>query len=63
MGSIRLDQFLKIEGVVGSGGQAKVVIHSGQVRVNGQLETRRGRQLVKGDRVDVAGKSFEVKEQ
>jgi ribosome-associated protein len=62
MASIRLDQFLKFEGVADTGGQAKLVIQSGKVRVNGQLETRRGRQLVAGDKVDVAGKSYEVKE-
>ena len=50
-----------VEGVADTGGQAKVVIQAGEVRVNGQLETRRGRQLVVGDRVEVAGKSYEVK--
>jgi ribosome-associated protein len=54
MASIRLDQFLKIQGVADTGGQAKVLIQSGQVRVNDEVDTRRGRQLLPGDRVQVA---------
>ncbi len=50
---IRLDQFLKLQGVVGTGGQAKVMIQSGDVVVNGQVDTRRGRKLVPGDVVTV----------
>ena len=46
---LTLDQFLKIVGVVGSGGQAKLAIQDGYVMVNGELETRRGRKLVPGD--------------
>lgn len=52
---IRLDSFLKWVGAVGTGGQAKVVITSGQVRVNGVPETRRSRKLVPGDEVVVWG--------
>jgi len=47
--TIRLDQFLKSQGVVGTGGQAKLVIQDGLVRVNGNTETRRRRQLRAGD--------------
>ena len=46
--------------VVGSGGQAKVLIQSGRVRVNGQVELRRGRTLVPGDRVEVGARVLEV---
>lgn len=46
---IRLDQFLKVHDVVGSGGQAKLLIQDGQVLVNGEVETRRRRQLHEGD--------------
>ena len=49
---IRLDQFLKFQGVVGTGGQAKLLIQEGQVRVNGQAETRRRRKLHVGDVVE-----------
>lgn len=47
--SIKLDQFLKLAGVVRSGGEAKILIQSGQVLVNGEVETRRGRKLRHGD--------------
>ena len=47
--AIRLDQFLKLRGVAGSGGQAKLLIQDGQVTVNGDVETRRGRKLQPGD--------------
>ncbi|TVS15485.1 MAG: RNA-binding S4 domain-containing protein [Planctomycetaceae bacterium] len=46
---IRLDQFLKVEGLVGTGGQAKLLIQAGEVLVNGQIETRRRRKLDPGD--------------
>jgi ribosome-associated protein len=46
---ITLDQFLKTTGLVGSGGQAKIVIQEGYVTVNGELETRRRRKLAAGD--------------
>lgn len=51
---IRLDQFLKLANLVGSGGEAKILIQEGQVSVNEQTETRRGRKLQSGDRVSVA---------
>ncbi|MFB2892335.1 RNA-binding S4 domain-containing protein [Aerosakkonemataceae cyanobacterium BLCC-F50] len=58
--TIKLDQFLKLKGIASTGGQAKLMIQSGEVKVNGSPETRRGRQLVKGDRVTVADKTFIV---
>ncbi len=51
--TIRLDQFLKLQGVVGTGGQAKVMVQNGEVVVDGQIETRRGRKLVPGNVVTV----------
>lgn len=57
---IKLEQFLKLLGIVGTGGQAKLLIQSGEVMVNGQIETRRGRKLVNGDRVDMMGETFKV---
>lgn len=47
--TIRLGQFLKLANLVESGAEAKPVIADGAVSVNGEVETRRGRQLVKGD--------------
>jgi ribosome-associated protein len=57
---IRLDQFLKLRGVAGSGGQAKVLIQDGQVTVNGDAETRRGRKLRTGDVVAALGEELVV---
>jgi ribosome-associated protein len=58
--TIKLDQFLKLAQVVQSGGEAKVLIQSGQVLVNGQVETRRGRKLRPGDVVMVEGEELVV---
>ena len=46
---MKLDQFLKWKNLVSSGGEAKIFIKSGSVKVNGVIETRRGRKLNKGD--------------
>jgi ribosome-associated protein len=58
--SIRLGQFLKLANLVESGSEAKPLIAGGMVRVNGEVETRRGRQLVRGDIVAVAAQSARV---
>ena len=58
--SIRLGQFLKLANLVESGAEAKPVIADGAVLVNGELETRRGRQLVKGDVVSVGDEAVRV---
>jgi ribosome-associated protein len=53
---LKLDQFLKYQGLVGTGGEAKLRIQRGDVRVNGAIETRRGRQLALGDAVALDGR-------
>ena len=53
--SIQLDQFLKLHGVVQSGGEAKHLIQNGEVTVNNEVELRRGRKLKAGDVVNVQG--------
>ena len=53
--SIRLGQFLKLANLVETGAEAKPVIADGAVRVNDEVETRRGRQLVPGDVVSLGG--------
>ena len=58
--TIKLEQFLKLAQVVATGGQAKVLIQDGAVRVNGLVETRRGRKLRPGDRVEVDGEEVVV---
>jgi len=57
---MKLDQFLKFQGLTLTGGQAKSLIQAGLVAVNGETETRRGRQLQPGDIVSVEGESFDV---
>ena len=57
---IKLDQFLKLAQVVATGGQAKALIQDGEVKVNGLVETRRGRKLRHGDRVEVDGEELVV---
>ena len=53
--SIRLGQFLKLANLVDSGSDAKPLLMNGAVQVNGEVETRRGRQLRVGDVVVVGG--------
>ena len=48
---MKLDQFLKWHNFVSSGGEAKALIKSGNVKVNGEVEKRRGRKLQRGDKV------------
>ena len=48
---MKLDQFLKWQNLVSSGGEAKIIIKSGSVKVNGEIEKKRGRKLNRGDKV------------
>jgi ribosome-associated protein len=57
---LKLDQFLKWSGLVATGGEAKLRIQRGDVRVNGAIETRRGRQLHVGDAVAIDGRELLV---
>jgi ribosome-associated protein len=57
---IRLSQYLKLVGLVSTGGEAKHLIQSGEVLVNGEVETRRKRQLHDGDAVTVGGQTYVV---
>ena len=58
--TIRLDQFLKLKGLVMSGGEAKFLIQDGQVRVNGEVDTRRSRKLRQGDQVSLGDQTLAV---
>ena len=58
--AIRLGQFLKFAGVLDSGGEVKEIIADGLVTVNGEVDRRRGRQLVVGDVVAFGGGRFRV---
>jgi ribosome-associated protein len=57
---IRLGQLLKVAGVVDSGGEAKALLAGGGVRVNGEPDARRGRQLHPGDVVTAAGEEVRL---
>ena len=57
---LRLDQFLKLSGITDTGGQAKLLIQSGEVKVKGQAESRRRRKLVAGDVIEVDGKHYSL---
>lgn len=57
---IRLGQLLKLAGVVDDGGMAREVIERGLVGVNGEIETRRGRQVRLGDVVTLEGQTLRV---
>ncbi len=58
--SIRLGQFLKLADLIDQGSDARQAIINGQVRVNGEVERRRGRQLTHGDEVEVRGEFVAV---
>lgn len=58
--TLRLDQFLKLSALAESGGHAKFLVQGGNVKVNGEVETRRRRKLVHGDIVEVGGESIQV---
>lgn len=57
---IRLGQFLKLADAVEVGSDVKLLLSAGSVQVNGEVETRRGRQLVPGDVVTVRGEQLLV---
>ena len=57
---IKLDSFLKAVNIASSGGEAKIIITEGMVRVNGETELRRGRKLYPGDLVEVDNRVFPV---
>lgn len=58
--TIRLDQFLKLANLVRSGGEAKYLIQSGQVLLNGVVETRRSLKIRPGDQITLGDVTVEV---
>ena len=58
---IKLGQALKLAGLVESGVDAKYVIQDGQVKVNGQVATQRGKKLVENDEVCFEGNTFVIR--
>ncbi len=59
---IRLGQLLKLAGLIGSGAEVKALLADETVLVNGEAESRRGRQLHPGDVVTVAGETLRVRD-
>lgn len=57
---IKLDQLLKLAGMVDSGGHAKLVILSGDVKVNGQIIVQRGKKVRVGDKVTYKNIEMEI---
>lgn len=57
---IKLDQFLKFADLVQGGGEAKILIQDGQVQVNGEVCTQRGKKLYSGDRVVFENETYEI---
>ena len=57
---IRLDAAMKLAGLVSTGGHAKMVIQNGEVKVNGEVCTMRGKKLFSGDRGEFEGQTFVI---
>ena len=57
---IKLCQAMKLAGMIESGADAKYVIQSGKVLVNGQVETQRGKKLHPGDKIEFEGKTVVI---
>jgi ribosome-associated protein len=57
-GPIALGSFLKLSGAAATGGEAKRLIQSGAVRVNGEVELRRGHDVLPGDLVQTGGEQY-----
>ena len=58
---IRLDSALKYAGLVGTGGQAKIIIQEGLIKVNDNICTQRGKKLHSGDKIEFEKKIFVIK--
>ncbi|QCB46926.1 RNA-binding S4 domain-containing protein [Hydrogenophaga sp. PAMC20947] len=57
---VELFKILKFEGLASSGGEAKMVIGNGLVKVNGTVETQKGKKIVSGDVIEFNGEAFKI---
>ena len=57
---VELFKILKFEGIVGSGGEAKMVISEGMVKVNGEVETQKRKKIVSGDTIEFMEEAYKV---
>lgn len=55
---IKLDSFLKFAGITVMGSEAKMLVQNEEVKVNGEIEVRRGKKLFKGDKIEVEGEIY-----
>lgn len=58
---IKLDSFLKFSGAATLGSEAKFYIQNGEVKVNGEVETQRGKKLYSGDEIEFQGEIYKIK--
>ena len=58
---VALYKILKFEGLVTTGGEAKLLIGDGQVTVNGEIDTRRRRKMVSGDIIEFRGEQLQLR--
>ena len=59
--AVELYKILKFEGLLSSGGEAKAAIDAGLVKVNGEVETRKRRQINAGDIIEVSGEKLQMR--
>lgn len=57
---IKLDAFLKWAGIASQGSEAKFYIQQGDIKLNGNVETQRGKKLTKGDIIEFNGESYKI---
>ena len=58
---VELYKILKFEGLAENGGSAKLIVAEGQVKVNGEVETRKRRKIVSGDSIEFQGETLQIK--
>lgn len=57
---VELYKILKFGGLVGSGAEAKAVVAEGQVKVNGEVETRKRKKILAGDLIEFASQTLRI---
>jgi len=57
---IKLDSFLKWANITSMGSDSKFLIQNGEIKVNGEVELRRGRKLTKGDLIKFNGETYKI---
>ena len=58
---IQLYKILKFEGLVSNGGEAKAAVAEGQVKVNGEIETRKRKQIISGDIIEFGDEKMKIR--